>query len=66
MGATAASDLKDMVGKLAPPRTVWVMLPAGKITEETISQLGGLLSEGDTVIDGGNTFFKDDIRRAKA
>src|ERR1700722_11608041 len=64
-GAEAASDLKDMVAKLTPPRAVWVMLPAGKITEDTVAQLGELLSAGDTVIDGGNTFYKDDIRRAK-
>jgi 6-phosphogluconate dehydrogenase len=65
-GAEAAADLADMVKKLSPPRAVWVMLPAGKITEDAIAQLGGLLSSGDTVIDGGNTFYKDDIRRAKA
>ena len=65
-GAAAASDLKDLVAKLSAPRTVWVMLPAGKITEEAIAELGQLLSSGDAVIDGGNTFFKDDIRRAKA
>jgi 6-phosphogluconate dehydrogenase len=65
-GATAASSLEDVVAKLAAPRTVWVMLPSGKITEETIAALGKLLSKGDMVIDGGNTFFKDDIRRAKA
>jgi 6-phosphogluconate dehydrogenase len=64
-GATPAGTLEDVVAKLAAPRTVWVMLPSGKITEETIAALGGLLSKGDTVIDGGNTFFKDDIRRAK-
>ena len=64
-GATAASSLEDVVAKLAAPRTVWVMLPSGKITEETIAALGKLLSKGDVVIDGGNTFFKDDIRRAK-
>ena len=65
-GATAASGLKDMVAKLTAPRAEWVMLPAGKITEETISELGGLLSSGDTIIDGGNTFYKDDIRRGKS
>ncbi|HEX4272210.1 MAG TPA: decarboxylating 6-phosphogluconate dehydrogenase [Rhizomicrobium sp.] len=65
-GATGASSLEDMVGKLAAPRHVWVMLPAGKITEETIAKLGDLLSNDDCVIDGGNTFFKDDIRRAHA
>ena len=64
-GATGASDLKDLVSKLDAPRTVWVMLPSGKITEEAIATLGDLLSPGDAVIDGGNTFFKDDIRRAK-
>ena len=65
-GATPATTLEDVVAKLASPRTVWVMLPSGKITEETIARLGTLLSKGDTIIDGGNTFFKDDIRRAKA
>jgi len=64
-GATGASDLVDLVGKLTPPRAVWVMLPAGKITEETIEHLHDHLEPGDTVIDGGNTFYKDDIRRAK-
>ena len=65
-GATPAADLAALVAALAPPRAVWVMLPAGRITEETIAHLGRLLSPGDTVIDGGNTFYKDDIRRAKA
>ena len=63
-GAAGASSLEDMVKQLAAPRAVWVMLPAGKITEDTIAHLGTLLSEGDAVIDGGNSFFKDDIRRA--
>jgi 6-phosphogluconate dehydrogenase len=65
-GAIAATSLKDVVEKLDAPRHVWVMLPAGKITEDTIGKLGELLSKGDCVIDGGNTFFKDDIRRAHA
>ena len=64
-GATGAASLDDVVAKLAAPRTVWVMLPSGKITEDAIAALGGLLSQGDTIIDGGNSFFKDDIRRAK-
>jgi len=64
-GATGAASLEDVVAKLAAPRIVWVMLPAGKITEETITTLGGLLSKGDVIIDGGNTMFKDDIRRAR-
>ena len=65
-GATGAKDLEDLVGKLQEPRAVWVMLPAGQPTEETVLALGDLLQAGDTVIDGGNTFYKDDIRRAKA
>jgi 6-phosphogluconate dehydrogenase len=65
-GATGAASLQDLVGKLDAPRHVWVMLPAGKITEDTIGKLGEILSKDDCVIDGGNTFFKDDIRRARA
>ena len=64
-GATASSGLADMVAKLTPPRAVWVMLPAGKITEATVADLAELLDSGDTIIDGGNTFYKDDIRRAR-
>ena len=64
-GATGASSLEDLVQKLQAPRAVWVMLPSGKITEEAIAALGKLLSKGDVVIDGGNSFFKDDIRRAR-
>ena len=63
-GATAGSSLKDLVDRLAAPRTVWVMLPAGRITEDCVTELGALLSGGDTIIDGGNTFWQDDIRRA--
>jgi 6-phosphogluconate dehydrogenase len=65
-GATAGADLSDLVKKLKTPRAVWVMLPAGKITEDTVEQLGSLLQKGDIVIDGGNSFYKDDVRRAKA
>jgi 6-phosphogluconate dehydrogenase len=64
-GAKGADGLEKLVQQLRAPRTVWVMLPAGKITEDTIAQLGKLLSSGDVVIDGGNTFWRDDIRRAK-
>src|SRR5690349_187935 len=64
-GATAAGDLADLVARLAGPRAVWVMLPAGDATETTIARLGDLLGAGDTVIDGGNTFWRDDLRRAK-
>jgi 6-phosphogluconate dehydrogenase len=65
-GAVGAKDLADLVKGLEKPRAVWVMLPAGAITEETINTLTGLLEPGDTIIDGGNTFYKDDIRRGKA
>ena len=64
-GAIAAARLDKLVEALRSPRAVWVMLPAGKITEETIVELARLLAPGDIVIDGGNTFWKDDIRRAK-
>ena len=65
-GATGASNLEDLVGKFTEtPRVVWVMLPAGKITGETVDTLGKLLGSGDIIIDGGNSFYKDDIRRAK-
>ena len=60
-GATAAKDLADLVAKLEAPRTVWVMLPAGKPTEDTVTELAGLLAKGDIVIDGGNTFYRDDM-----
>jgi 6-phosphogluconate dehydrogenase len=63
-GATGAGTLEELVTKLSPPRAVWVMLPSGKITEDTIAALGKLLQKGDVIIDGGNTFYKDDIRRA--
>jgi 6-phosphogluconate dehydrogenase len=64
-GAIAGRDLRDLVQKLAKPRPVWVMLPAGAITEATIGELAGMLEPGDIIIDGGNSFFHDDIRRAK-
>jgi 6-phosphogluconate dehydrogenase len=64
-GATAVASVPAMVEALTAPRTVWVMLPAGKITEETIKQLAGLMKSGDVIIDGGNTNFKDDVRRAR-
>lgn len=63
-GSTGATGLADVVAKLDAPRAVWVMLPAGGPTESTINELAGLLSPGDVIIDGGNTFYKDDIRRA--
>jgi 6-phosphogluconate dehydrogenase len=65
-GATPSGSLAALVGDLTDrPRTVWVMLPAGRITEETVQSLAGLLGEGDIIIDGGNSYYKDDIRRAE-
>ncbi len=65
-GAHAAGSLADVVKMLdQKPRVVWVMLPAGKITEDTVAQFGTLMAPGDIIIDGGNSFYKDDIRRAK-
>jgi 6-phosphogluconate dehydrogenase len=64
-GASAELSLADLVKTLGKkPRAVWVMLPAGKITEQTVGQLGSLLEPDDIIIDGGNSFYKDDIRRA--
>ncbi len=65
-GASGASSIADMAAKLAPPRVIWVMLPAGDITDRAVSEAGDALGPGDIVIDGGNTFYKDDVRRAKA
>jgi 6-phosphogluconate dehydrogenase len=64
-GSVGTASLKEFVDKLEKPRTVWVMLPAGKITEDTITQLSGLMEAGDVIIDGGNTFWQDDVRRGK-
>lgn len=63
-GAVGAESLEDFVAKLDVPRSAWVMLPAGAITEGTVTKLGGLMAADDIVIDGGNSFYKDDIRRA--
>jgi 6-phosphogluconate dehydrogenase len=65
-GATAAESMADFASLLAPPRLIWLMLPAGDITESAIDELSSALEAGDTIIDGGNSFYKDDIRRAKA
>src|ERR1700736_383767 len=65
-GATAAVSLADVVKKLGEkPRAVWLMLPAGRTTDETVESLSSLLEPDDIIIDGGNSFYKDDIRRAK-
>ena len=63
-GISGASSLEDLVGWLSPPRAVWSMVPSGEVTEATINRLGELLSPGDIVIDGGNSYYKDSVRRA--
>jgi 6-phosphogluconate dehydrogenase len=65
-GAQGASSIADLVSRLTPPRAVWVMVPAGDPTEHTVTSLAEHLQQGDTIIDGGNTHFKDDVRRASA
>ena len=64
-GATPASSVPDLVSRLASPRAVWVMLPAGAVTDAVIGELAGLLDAGDAVIDGGNANYKDTIRRGE-
>ncbi len=65
-GATGAASLEALVSALTPPRAVWVMVPSGAPTDETVAGLGQLLSAGDVIIDGGNTHFHDDVSRAAA
>ncbi len=62
-GATGATSIEDLAAKLAPPRAVWVMVPAGDPTEKTVTAVAAALSRGDAVIDGGNSYFKDGVRR---
>jgi 6-phosphogluconate dehydrogenase len=64
-GATGTDSLDDFVAKLEPPRAAWVMVPAGEITESTVHELGSRLESGDAIIDGGNSYYRDDIRRAQ-
>jgi 6-phosphogluconate dehydrogenase len=64
-GAIPSASLADLVSKLNAPRAVWVMIPAGDPTESVVGKLSELLEPGDTVIDGGNSHFKDDVRRAQ-
>jgi 6-phosphogluconate dehydrogenase len=63
-GSIGSSSLADLVSKLSAPRAVWVMVPSGAPTEETIQAVAALLQPGDTIVDGGNTRFHDDVRRA--
>jgi 6-phosphogluconate dehydrogenase len=64
-GSKAAANLKEVVAALEKPRAVWVMLPAGQITQSTVEELGSAMEAGDIIIDGGNSYYKDDIKRAK-
>jgi 6-phosphogluconate dehydrogenase len=63
-GATGAQSLDDFIGKLTQPRAVWIMVPAGNATEKTVTDLAARMDAGDIIIDGGNSYFKDDARRA--
>ena len=63
-GALASGSLSDLVSKLETPRVVWVMVPAGEVTESVIEELSPFLEEGDVVVDGGNSNYKDSMRRA--
>jgi 6-phosphogluconate dehydrogenase len=65
-GAAGAATLQEFVQKLKPPRAAWVMLPAGAITESTVETLASLMQKDDAIIDGGNSFWQDDVRRGKA
>ncbi len=64
-GATGTATLDDVVGKLEPPRAAWVMVPAGVATEQVVGDLAKRFEPGDTIVDGGNSFYKDDVRRMK-
>ena len=63
-GATGSSSLDDLISKLTPPRAVWIMVPAGGPTEATVQKLAARMQAGDAIIDGGNSYFKDDVRRS--
>src|SRR5260370_15694392 len=64
-GAVASSSLDDLVGKLTAPRAAWIMVPSGDPTEKTVQALISTMQAGDTIIHGGNSDFKDDVRRSK-
>ncbi len=63
-GAEGAASLEELASKLSAPRSVWVMVPAGEITEKTVQNVAAVLDSGDAIIDGGNSYYRDDIRRA--
>jgi len=65
-GATGSDSVDDFIAKLSKPRAVWIMVPADDATEDTVNDLAARLAPGDTIIDGGNSYFKDDARRARA
>src|ERR1700744_3457076 len=65
-GAVGSATLEEFISKLERPRTAWGMLPAGRLTEKTSDTIAGAMQEGDVIIDGGNTFWQDDVRRGKA
>jgi 6-phosphogluconate dehydrogenase len=64
-GAEGVSSLKELASELTHPRSVWVMVPAGEITEQTIDDVAAVLKAGDAIVDGGNSYYRDDIRRAE-
>jgi 6-phosphogluconate dehydrogenase len=64
-GAEGASSLQELASKLSHPRSVWVMVPSGEITEQTVDDVAAVLEAGDAIVDGGNSYYRDDIRRAE-
>src|SRR3954471_11751307 len=64
-GADGAASLEELASKLSAPRSVWVMVPAGEITEKTVADVAAVLESGDAIVDGGNSYYRDDIRRAE-
>lgn len=65
-GASGARTVRELVERLQPPRAIWVSLPAGEVTEDTLTQLAPLLARGDVIVESGNSFYRDTIRRAES